>query len=278
MSAPLRDELARVDPEVDGWQSETLGANVAAKLKQLGEVISAATTSEAVGKELVNEKFNCGSLRPSQVTTAFEDERVKVTRWHDDIATSEDSGVRYRGTDGLASAIKALTAPWADTANIHTHFKVVRVNVNGPTASTTVYVQLDSPTRTGCVQQNAVWTCVWDTTDETAPRLTAIAVEDFEEVVSTTAGGRLFTESTSAVLGRNRSYWDQLTYGIDHWRDRLDWRLGVEIAGHHGLAIGDVNGDGLDDLFLCQPGGMPSRLYLQQADGTARRHLRPSGR
>ena len=39
--------------------------------------------------------------------------------------------------------------------------------------------------------------------------------------------------------------------------------------GHHGLAVGDVNGDGLEDLFLCQPGGLPDRLFVQNADGTA---------
>jgi hypothetical protein len=32
--------------------------------------------------------------------------------------------------------------------------------------------------------------------------------------------------------------------------------------------VGDANGDGRDDLFVCQPAGLPNRLYLQQADGT----------
>jgi len=33
---------------------------------------------------------------------------------------------------------------------------------------------------------------------------------------------------------------------------------------------GDVNGDGLDDVYLCQPGGLPNRLYVQNSDGDAR--------
>ena len=37
----------------------------------------------------------------------------------------------------------------------------------------------------------------------------------------------------------------------------------------HGLAVADVNGDGLDDLYVCQPGGLPNRLFLQNNDGTA---------
>jgi hypothetical protein len=36
------------------------------------------------------------------------------------------------------------------------------------------------------------------------------------------------------------------------------------------LAVGDVNGDGLDDLYVCETGGLPNRLLVQQADGTVR--------
>ena len=32
--------------------------------------------------------------------------------------------------------------------------------------------------------------------------------------------------------------------------------------------MADVNGDGLDDIYICQPGGLPNRLYLQRTDGT----------
>ncbi|MDP7277253.1 MAG: VCBS repeat-containing protein, partial [Planctomycetaceae bacterium] len=39
----------------------------------------------------------------------------------------------------------------------------------------------------------------------------------------------------------------------------------------------DVNGDGLDDLYLCQPGGLPNRLLIQQTDGTVRDRAREAG-
>ncbi len=55
---------------------------------------------------------------------------------------------------------------------------------------------------------------------------------------------------------------------MDHWRGRLEANYGVDPNGNQGLAIGDVNGDGLDDLFVCQQGGIPNRLYVQNSDGT----------
>ena len=45
----------------------------------------------------------------------------------------------------------------------------------------------------------------------------------------------------------------------------------------YGVAVGDVNGDGLDDLYVCQPGGLPNRLYVQNADGTATDRSREAG-
>jgi len=36
-----------------------------------------------------------------------------------------------------------------------------------------------------------------------------------------------------------------------------------------GIALGDVNGDGLEDLYLCQENGLPNRLFLHNLDGTA---------
>jgi hypothetical protein len=34
------------------------------------------------------------------------------------------------------------------------------------------------------------------------------------------------------------------------------------------LALADVNGDGREDVYVCQPGGLPNRLLLHQEDGT----------
>jgi hypothetical protein len=43
----------------------------------------------------------------------------------------------------------------------------------------------------------------------------------------------------------------------------------MDVIGNPALAIGDVNGDGLDDLYVCQEKGLPNRLFLQNRDGSA---------
>ncbi|MEM8713435.1 MAG: VCBS repeat-containing protein, partial [Planctomycetota bacterium] len=40
--------------------------------------------------------------------------------------------------------------------------------------------------------------------------------------------------------------------------------------GHQGLAVGDANGDGRDDLYVAMPSGLPNQLLVAQEDGTVK--------
>jgi hypothetical protein len=118
-------------------------------------------------------------------------------------------------------------------------------------------------------QQNAVWQCDWQfESAEDLPTLVRIAVVEFEQVEYRGAGGVLFRDLTDRVMGSNACYSAQLLPSTDYWRERIPRHFFIPTFGHQGLALGDVNGDGLDDLYLCQPGGLPNRLFLQRPDGT----------
>ena len=78
----------------------------------------------------------------------------------------------------------------------------------------------------------------------------------------------VFVDVTSEAFGRNASYAAQLLPGTDHWRTILDGASGIDIYGHNGVSIGDMDGDGLDDLYVCQPAGLPNRLFRNRGDGT----------
>jgi Flp pilus assembly protein TadD len=77
-----------------------------------------------------------------------------------------------------------------------------------------------------------------------------------------------FADVTRATLGDNPSYASQLLHGVDYWRTILDGACGIDIYGHNGVSVGDIDGDGFDDLYVCQPGGLPNRLYRNRGDGT----------
>jgi tetratricopeptide (TPR) repeat protein len=64
------------------------------------------------------------------------------------------------------------------------------------------------------------------------------------------------------------SYGSQLVPGVDTWRTVMDGASGIDIYGHNGVAVGDIDGDGFDDLYICQPAGLPNRLYRNRGDGT----------
>jgi tetratricopeptide (TPR) repeat protein/peroxiredoxin len=78
----------------------------------------------------------------------------------------------------------------------------------------------------------------------------------------------VFADITAAALGRNSSYSAQMLRGVDHWRTVLDGACGVDIYGHNGVSVADIHNDGLDDLYVCQPAGLPNRLYRNRGDGT----------
>jgi tetratricopeptide (TPR) repeat protein len=78
----------------------------------------------------------------------------------------------------------------------------------------------------------------------------------------------VFMDITSQALGTNASFASQLLHGTDYWRTVLDGACGIDIYGHNGVSIADVDGDGLDDLYVCQPAGLPNRLYRNRGDGT----------
>ena len=77
-----------------------------------------------------------------------------------------------------------------------------------------------------------------------------------------------YVDIASTALGGNTSYAAQLVHGTDYWRTLLDGACGIDVYGHNGVSIGDIDGDGFDDFYLCQPGGLPNRLFRNRGDGT----------
>jgi Flp pilus assembly protein TadD/peroxiredoxin len=88
-----------------------------------------------------------------------------------------------------------------------------------------------------------------------------------EETIAV-AQGPVFIDVTHQAMGGADSYSRQLLRGVDDWRTVLDGATGIDIYSNNGVAAGDFDNDGFDDFYVCQPAGLPNRLYRNRGDGT----------
>src|SRR5437773_2429673 len=109
------------------------------------------------------------------------------------------------------------------------------------------------------------WKTKWTRGESSAWR--AILWAATEETLSR-AREPVFIDITSHAMGQTESYRNQMLHGVDYWRTVLDGACGIDVYGNNGLATGDFDGDGMDDLYICQPAGLPNRLYRNHGDGT----------
>jgi hypothetical protein len=263
------------DTFVGAWQTEAFSAAAEKQLKRLAELLSSAVPFDVRAlSDLIGDGFDCGRFRPETPDVVFEDGSFQVLRRVSDSALLNGDRQEYGGPGGFADALAQLTVPLTDASDVHCKFKIFRVAVTQQGATTLVYFQRSGRTARGVVQQSAVWDCRWTlASPANPPRLVSISAADYEETLGKKIDGPLFADCTEAILGRDPSYREHLVHGLDYWLDRIELRYGILANGYQGLVVGDVNGDGLDDVYVCQPGGvlggLPNRLLVQNPDGTA---------
>jgi len=109
------------------------------------------------------------------------------------------------------------------------------------------------------------WRMKWS--QDTSQAWLARELEAGEETTCT-ASGPVFMDVTASAFGATNSYRKQLLHGADYWRTVLDGAVGVDVYGNNGISAGDFDNDGFDDLYVCQPAGLPNRLFRNRGDGT----------
>ena len=86
-----------------------------------------------------------------------------------------------------------------------------------------------------------------------------------------------FRDVTGYALGAEPSFREHLTRGVPYWRARLDPACGLDVYGENGIAAGDIDGDGLDEIYVCQSGGLPNRLFKNDGNGRFREIAKQAG-
>ena len=270
--ARLAEQAEDLDPLSDGWETEALSNAANRQLTALAGLLEHPNQFDAAQlAELTAQDFSCGALRAERVQETFRDQVIRIERGVIDVAAvRQQSSGPHRGIDGLVTALATTLEPLHEATDVHVKFKLFNIEASGGSFTTRQYFSASGRTATGMVEQNATWLIRWVRPSATAPpKIAWIGVEAFEQVTTRTSGGPLFADVTEAVIGANAAYREQLSYGTDYWLERAE-RLLVRLTGYHGLAVGDVNGDGLEDVYVCQAGGFPNLLFVQQQDGTVR--------
>ena len=265
----LAEELAeKFDATKDRWGVEVLNQAAGKQLKILRQTIEdGGPLSDGDATRLAAPDFACQALRPAELVTVSGDERFTVRRWRPPPDPSP-AAAGFRGATGLARAMAELASALGAGGEARAKFKITRVETSEAGFTTRVRVEASRLSASAGRQLTAIWRGRWRYPEAgEPPRLHGLEVESHEEVA--TSGGPLFADVTASVLGANDAYRQQVLPGIGHWLGRVSRVSGMSLFGHHGLAVGDVNGDGLEDLYVCEAGGLPNRLYLQNPDGTA---------
>jgi len=109
------------------------------------------------------------------------------------------------------------------------------------------------------------WDLSWDSPSEGEFKLRGWRW--FDETQARTQSP-VYVDISAAALGGAKSFTAQLQHGTDYWRTLLDGASGIDIYGHNGVSVSDIDNDGFDDLYVCQPAGLPNRLYRNRGDGT----------
>lgn len=256
--------------EVDGadWDSERVSQLASATLGLFETVILQGADVPELARA-TDEALTVGLLRPQKLTEVFKDKAFSVYRG----STASESKPAV-GRNALRKQLQQLGGPLQSAATKRFEHKVTRVEVDGDTVTTKSLVHLVGETATEVVQLNVTWRCKWKLGQHGDPQLRGIDSTDYEEVH---ARPSQFVDCTRSVLHTAGVCTEVLSHGTDHWLDRVESKYGLDPAAWNGLAVGDVNNDGLEDLYVCQPGGIPNVLLLQASDGTVEDHATQAG-
>lgn len=258
-----------VEENPEAWITEELADVALETLKQIGKQLSEERAlSDAASRTFADKRFASARLRPVKLDEAYSDSVVTVFRAPDETAAIPV----HTGLNGLSQTMAEFSAPFADSSNIEFHFKIDRVEESNEKVTTRVLVHSSGRSARRFIQQNAIWNCVWQKSEDSPSMLKLLQISslEYEEVVRLGQSSTLFSDCTESVFRDAPTFDQQMAFGVSHWKSRLQSHYEADMYGHQGIAVGDANGDGLDDLYVCQPSGLPNRLYLQNLDGTVR--------
>ena len=259
--APFIDEfLKQIQPGSDEFLVEEYAADLDQPLNAWRESLLAETRNLDtmrlwLADALDGIRLGSAQVEPLRAKPPVESERVKF------------AAPDHLNPDAFIESMEQYLAPFGKLDVAELQVDSIEMLGKDPVRIRTGvhYDLIGSLDGTRREERTGEWTILWQ--QDSAGKWTAQSWSAGTELRSRLTGQGLVDISATA-LGGNASYREQLLHGIDHWRTVLDGASGIDIYGNNGISVGDFDGDGLDDIYVCQPAGLPNRLYKNKGDGT----------
>jgi len=256
----LEDVLRCVSPGSDEYLTEKYAAEIAQLLHLWTKDLRSSPRSLETLTRLLDPSFKAAPLIPAQERNMRSGNGVEVLR-------RKFPGVAALGAGQFLEQLRTYLAPFAHLETVEFQIFEIAQTANSPLRVRTgirydlAGVRQDSlrEERIGC------WLTEWIRPDARDWRVSTWVAT--EETLSR-AEQPTFVDVTAPALGASESYKTQMLRSTDYWRTVLDEACGINVYGNCGVAAGDFDNDGLDDLYVCQPSGLPNRLYRNRGDGT----------
>ena len=258
--APLDDVIGLSVPGSDEFVAEGCAAQIISLLAQWSRELRAGLGEEAGLRKFVSPSIESTSLKPRRETPVRSGNGIEVLR-------REFGSDPVAGREAFLRELKNYLAPLKtiETAAFEI-FSCVQTNASPLTLDAAIRYEFVGVGDDGSRESRiGSWRTGWTRNDSGEWQATGWSVPGD---TITRAKQRLFVDITACALSRNDSYENQLRHGADYWRTILDGAIGVDVYGNNGVAVGDFDNNGLDDLYVCQPAGLPNRLYRNRGDGT----------
>jgi tetratricopeptide (TPR) repeat protein/peroxiredoxin len=258
--SPLEDVLRRVAPGSDEYVTEKYAFEIEALLKQWGQAFKASVRDLSVLEQSLDPSIEASSFLSAKEIALRAGEGIDISRRQ----------FAHNVIPGRKRFLEEIHTWLGKVAQVEVaEFEIIGIE---EIADTPLTVRLDIRydmviTRNDDRREERIghWRTEWSRDESEAWK--ARRWEANEETVSV-MHGPAFMDVTPQALGATESYRNQMLRGTDHWRTVLDGACGIDVYGNNGVAAGDFDGDGFDDLYVCQPAGLPNRLYRNRGDGT----------
>jgi tetratricopeptide (TPR) repeat protein len=257
--SPLAAVMRLVQPGLDGYLTEKYAIEIESQLGQWGQILCAGGDAGAALARFVDARLEASDFAAPKEKTLRSAFGLTVIK--------RDFGETAPQT--RASFLSRVTAWIGDPQRWETaEFELYEIE---ETASSPITLRTDIrydlvALRPDGRREERVgsWEITWRSAEQGWTAQRWLARQETFSVMEQPA----FVDVTAQALGTTESWKAQMLFGADYWRTALDGAVGVDVYGNNGVAAGDFDGDGFDDLYVCQPAGLPNRLYRNRGDGT----------